>query len=891
LRLAAAVAVVSAPLALFVGNQVALAGGDLYTPATPVLDGVQGGPWTLSQGDSTAAGYPYPSSDLLPGYTPLSETAPPNLAVYPAASTSSSPYSPYVSGVAGAPGPLPAYCTSSGAFPETGTLNAEPTGVEPMSPYYFPFVMQTPGTTSPDDLTGYFDYRPKDAEEAVVVATSTNEGDTWSAAGQALGENPTSYCPGADTNDNGQGHPYVMAVNGQTYLYTLQRPAGDTVGVGLLLHSVNPAATNPLASLPSTESVGVDPNTYATSSTPPVAVATTGSATIPVTTLGTAGTPEQIFAGQFVDMTPPASASTVITCATLTTSPPSLNGCTSSAPITVQPSDDLAQVIGTVSSGSNGATVPSQSAAYPTGSEPANTNSPLDNTALASLKFTLNANDSATIGALLNANISGRIYVGGTAVYCGSVNGSNTTLSECSSPQGPITLATNEAITTDPIVPATALQTSGLIAPDGIVGTLPQSFNSTLASALSTQQGTTVTVPSTATVIMYGEKILNYYDLGTVTTTTTSGGTTLEVTPSATFSNLVPSATSPVTIYVGVCPSGDTSCTNTTGGTIDALSCTGYTASGGNDTFNGCTGFSSGDVAISGFTVGGPGAAVAPAAVLADTGEGSTNPKTLFKNNEDLTVLRYADTSNGISFTDLGAISGTSSQPASNPAASYTDINNPSAENFPASQDLAIGATDDPELRYVGTRGTIIENPSDGSLTLFDSAAWESDGDSDAFNQIFESTSANGVTWSEPEVVVSTDHTFGARQYQDAQLALGSYTQLPASAYYAGRAYSPTVVQNSDGSLTMVFSGYSTPKPLPADGSVLGDGYDGAPTWTVSPIDPALYRNILTVTLEPGPSSGQVPESPLVVALPIIALLLGAGVLVVTRRPRTAAPS
>jgi hypothetical protein len=89
----------------------------------------------------------------------------------------------------------------------------------------------------------------------------------------------------------------------------------------------------------------------------------------------------------------------------------------------------------------------------------------------------------------------------------------------------------------------------------------------------------------------------------------------------------------------------------------------------------------------------------------------------------------------------------------------------------------------------------------------------------------------------------------------------------------------------------MVFSGYSTPKPLPADGSVLGDGYDGAPTWTVSPIDPALYRNILTVTLEPGPSSGQVPESPLVVALPIIALLLGAGVLVVTRRPRTAAPS
>jgi hypothetical protein len=45
---------------------------------------------------------------------------------------------------------------------------------------------------------------------------------------------------------------------------------------------------------------------------------------------------------------------------------------------------------------------------------------------------------------------------------------------------------------------------------------------------------------------------------------------------------------------------------------------------------------------------------------------------------------------------------------------------------------------------------------------------------------------------------------------------------------------------------TMVFCGYSSPKPLPADGTVLGTG---STMWTVSPQDPALHRGILTVTL------------------------------------------
>ena len=40
-------------------------------------------------------------------------------------------------------------------------------------------------------------------------------------------------------------------------------------------------------------------------------------------------------------------------------------------------------------------------------------------------------------------------------------------------------------------------------------------------------------------------------------------------------------------------------------------------------------------------------------------------------------------------------------------------------------------------------------------------------------------------------------------------------TLLGISAYFAGRAYSPTVVQNPDGTLTMVFSGLQHPQAHP----------------------------------------------------------------------------
>ena len=71
-------------------------------------------------------------------------------------------------------------------------------------------------------------------------------------------------------------------------------------------------------------------------------------------------------------------------------------------------------------------------------------------------------------------------------------------------------------------------------------------------------------------------------------------------------------------------------------------------------------------------------------------------------------------------------------------------------------------------MRWVGSAGSIIVNP-DGSYGLFLSGAWAADGDSDAFNQIFYSSSTNGEYWTVPTPVISTDYSFAASVAQDTR--------------------------------------------------------------------------------------------------------------------------
>src|SRR6202044_1075491 len=210
--------------------------------------------------------------------------------------------------------------------------------------------------------------------------------------------------------------------------------------------------------------------------------------------------------------------------------------------------------------------------------------------------------------------------------------------------------------------------------------------------------------------------------------------------------------------------------------------------------------------------IGAPGATTESAATLNLVGEGGGVPPSaknvakLLKNNEDLTLLRVEYTPDGINFSTTGLDNGGVISGQSNGATSYSDVNNPSTTTAPPSglnQYATPGTTDATEMRWVGSAGSIITNP-DGTLGLFLSGAWSADGDSDAFNQIFYSSSTDGEHWTVPVSVVSTDYTFSASVAQDNALAHGSDAPLGISAYYSGRAYVPSVVQNPDGSLTMV---------------------------------------------------------------------------------------
>jgi hypothetical protein len=109
-----------------------------------------------------------------------------------------------------------------------------------MQPYYFPFVRN-----NGEYLEGFFDYRPRNEQEATVAAISFDWGKRWIFDGETLGLNP--YCPADQTDpdnnnvivdglstpyasdpnnaaDNGLGHAFVMTVDGVQLLYQLNRP-------------------------------------------------------------------------------------------------------------------------------------------------------------------------------------------------------------------------------------------------------------------------------------------------------------------------------------------------------------------------------------------------------------------------------------------------------------------------------------------------------------------------------------------------------------------------------------------------------------------------------------------------------------------------------------------
>ena len=149
---------------------------------------------------------------------------------------------------------------------QTGASNAAPSagycvsgvpqlnpGTERMAPYYFPFV-----TGSGKNLHGIFDYRPRSNNEAVVAASSTDGGLTWHFEQKAL-EFHRGLCPASDAvtlgADAGLGHSYVLKVNGQTFLYNLDRSAGNVDVSGFAVHILTPQPGAPLNPAPADQDV------------------------------------------------------------------------------------------------------------------------------------------------------------------------------------------------------------------------------------------------------------------------------------------------------------------------------------------------------------------------------------------------------------------------------------------------------------------------------------------------------------------------------------------------------------------------------------------------------------------------------------------------------------
>ena len=121
-------------------------------------------------------------------------------------------------------------------------------GTSFMQPYFWPQIVG-----EGQGLLGYFDYRPRKMQEAVVAARSDDGGRSWTFLQLALDFNPNPRPDPLMGNENGQGHPFVMRLRGQTMIYTLDRTPGVLDVGGLIVHRLDPTRLEPLRGAPASE--------------------------------------------------------------------------------------------------------------------------------------------------------------------------------------------------------------------------------------------------------------------------------------------------------------------------------------------------------------------------------------------------------------------------------------------------------------------------------------------------------------------------------------------------------------------------------------------------------------------------------------------------------------
>lgn len=161
------------------------------------------------------------------------------------------------------------------------------------------------------------------------------------------------------------------------------------------------------------------------------------------------------------------------------------------------------------------------------------------------------------------------------------------------------------------------------------------------------------------------------------------------------------------------------------------------------------------------------------------------------KTNHDISNVRLATTTDGITFTDLGIVAG---------------LNDPTTVDYRGT-------------RWISPRATLLDLHGDGSLWgMYFAGGNCLDGDSDAFHFIGYAESTDKLHWTVyndvDHPIASIDTITTANQLDQQMVTVPAHAPVIATQpWFAQRLYAPTAVQVDPTHLSLTFAGYGVQTP------------------------------------------------------------------------------
>jgi hypothetical protein len=161
------------------------------------------------------------------------------------------------------------------------------------------------------------------------------------------------------------------------------------------------------------------------------------------------------------------------------------------------------------------------------------------------------------------------------------------------------------------------------------------------------------------------------------------------------------------------------------------------------------------------------------------------------KTNHDISNVRLATTTDGVTFTDLGVVQG---------------LNDPTTVDYT-------------KTRWIAPRGTLLDVNGDGSVWgLYFSGGNCLDGDSDSFHYLGYAESTDKVhwtVWNGPMNPIASINTITTANQADGKTVTvpGTAPVFPTDYWFAERLYAPTAVQIDPTHLALTFAGYGVQSP------------------------------------------------------------------------------